>query len=216
MQNSCVRKQGNAMVIEHPVMLHLLTQLRNADTRPGEFRRIMSELSRLMAFEITRNLKTIMVDVQTPLEKAKLPIIDEPVVIVSIMRAGNGMLDGMMQMLPFANVGHIGLYRDKFIKSTVEYYFKLPKDIEGKRIILLDPLLATGGTAVAAINRLKKYNVGPIDFVCLLASPKGLAEIAEESPEIPVYCVAIDRELNEKGYILPGLGDAGDRLFGTI
>lgn len=209
-------KPTNASVVDHPLMLHLLTQLRNAETKPGDFRRIMAELSRLLAFEVTRNVKTTTQQIKTPLETAALPVIDEKLTIVSILRAGNGMLDGVMQMLPFASVGHIGLYRDRFIKSTVEYYFKLPADIEGRRIIMLDPLLATGGTAVAAIERLKQYKVGRIDFMCLLASPEGLNAIAEASPETSVHCVAIDRGLNEKGYIVPGLGDAGDRLYGTI
>lgn len=203
-------------LIQHPILQHQLSHLRSKDTKPSDFRRILSNMSRLMAFEVMRDIKLTNKQIETPLEPTQAPFIDEELVIVSIMRAGNGMLDGVMQMIPSASIGHIGIYRDKFIHSTVEYYFKLPSNVEGKRVLILDPLLATASTAVAAVKRLKQYNVGPMKFLCVLAAPEGLAHFNEQHPDVPVYALSLERQLNEKNYILPGLGDAGDRLYGTL
>lgn len=206
---------SNCRLIEHPLISHKMTQLRDVATPPERFRRVMRDLSRLMAYELTRDLRTKPIKVCTPLEEVTLPTLDETVCLVSIMRAGNGMLDGFLDMIPMACVGHVGIYRDKFIDNTVEYYFKLPNDAKDKRVILLDPMLATGGTAISAIDRLKEYGVSSITQACLLTSPEGLAAMAEAHPDVKVVTLSIDRQLNEKGYIVPGLGDAGDRLYGT-
>lgn len=205
----------NCRLIQHPLIDHKMTLLRDKSTPPERFRRMMRDLSRLMAYEMTRELKTKLTRVQTPLEEVSLPTLDETVCLVSIMRAGNGMLDGFLDMIPHACVGHVGIYRDKFIDNTVEYYFKLPSDAKDKRVLLLDPMLATGGTAISAIDRLKEYGVGSITLACLLTSPEGLAAMKEAHPDVQVVTLSIDRKLNEKGYIVPGLGDAGDRLYGT-
>jgi uracil phosphoribosyltransferase len=205
----------NCRLIQHPLIDHKMAQLRDITTPPERFRRVMRDLSRLMAYEMTRELRTRPVQVQTPLEKITLPSLDETVCLVSIMRAGNGMLDGFLDMIPLACVGHVGIYRDKFIENTVEYYFKLPSDSKGMRVLLLDPMLATGGTAISAIERLKEYGVGKITMACLLTSPEGLAAMNKAHPDVQVVTLSVDRQLNEKGYIVPGLGDAGDRLYGT-
>jgi uracil phosphoribosyltransferase len=209
-------KFSNVELISHPVLQHKLSRLRKKDTGASDFRRLMNEISCLMAYEVTRSLKTKKVVIETPFEKLESSMIDEPLNIVSIQRAGSGMLEGMLQMLPFARVGHIGIYRDKFIKNTVEYYFRIPNGATGQRIVLIDPLLATGDTAVAAIDRLKQYEVGPITFVCILSSPVGIAKLKVFHPDVNIITLSIERELNDKGYLLPGLGDAGDRLFDTV
>ena len=215
-KKSSPKNKSHVHVIEHPVMQHKLSLLRKKETRPAEFRRILSEISCMMAFEVTRDLKTKEVAIETPLEKTKAPLIADPVIVVSIQRAGSGMLEGMMQMLPFAKVGHVGIYRDKNIGSTVEYYFRIPNDAAGQRVILIDPLLATGDTAVAAIDRLKEYSVGPIHYVCILAAPDGIKKVQALHPDVNIFTLSVERELNKRGYILPGLGDAGDRLFDTV
>ncbi len=203
-------------LIRHPILQHHLSNLRRKETRPTEFRRLMTEMSKLIAYEVTRDQELRLEPIETPFEAMDAPFLAHRMVVVSIMRAGNGMLEGVLQAIPNAGVGHIGIYRDKFIHSTVEYFFRLPADVEGRAVLLLDPLLATGATAVAAIARLKQYGVGPIRFVCLLASPEGLALVKEAHPDVDVACLSIERQLNEKGYILPGLGDAGDRLYNTV
>ena len=203
-------------IVKHPVLQHKLTHLRKVDTRPAEFRRILEEISCLLAYEVTRDLRLRDESISTPLEKAPCPVIDEDLILVSIQRAGSGMLAGALQTLPFARVGHIGIYRDKFIHNTVEYYFRIPNNSEGKKCIVVDPLLATGDTAVAALDRLKEYGSGPITWVSIVSAPEGLARVKEAHPDVVVYTLSVDRQLNEKGYILPGLGDAGDRLFGTL
>lgn len=205
----------NCRLIEHPLIDHKMAQLRDMTTLPERFRRVMRDLSRLMAYEMTRELKTKPTKVKTPLEETMLPTLDETVCLVSIMRAGNGMLDGFLDMIPLACVGHVGIYRDKFIENTVEYYFKLPSDTKGKQVLLLDPMLATGGTAISAIDRLKEYGVGKITMAALLVSPEGLSAMAQAHPDVQVVTLSLDRQLSDKGYILPGLGDAGDRLYGT-
>jgi uracil phosphoribosyltransferase len=206
----------NCTVVDHPLLRHKLTVLRNEKTLPVEFRALLDEITTFLAYEATRDLKTRKVRCQTPLEATRAEVIAEPVFVVSIMRAGNGMLPAMMRILPFAQIGHIGIYRDKFIDSTVEYYFRIPKGIRGKRIWLLDPLLATGDTVVAAVNRLKDYEPASIQVLSILAAPEGLKKLYAAHPEVEVLCVSIERELNKKGYILPGLGDAGDRIYGTL
>lgn len=206
----------NCTLIRHPLIDHKMAQLRDETTPPERFRRVMRDLSRLMAYELTRELKTKRVRIRTPLEEALFPVLDQTVYVVSVMRAGNGMLDGFLDMLPKASVGHVGIYRDKFIENTVEYYFKLPDDCRGQPVLLLDPMLATGGTCISAIDRLKEYGVGKITMATLLASPEGLRAIREAHPDVRVVTLSVDRELSEKGYILPGLGDAGDRLYGTF
>jgi uracil phosphoribosyltransferase len=205
----------NCRLIQHPLIDHKMAQLRDVTTQPDRFRRVMRDLSRLMAYEMTRELRTRPSKVRTPLEEVTLPVLDETVCLVSVMRAGNGMLDGFLDMIPLACVGHVGIYRDKFIENTVEYYFKLPSHSKGMRVLMLDPMLATGGTAISAIDRLKEYGVGSITMACLLASPEGLKAMSEAHPDVLVTSLSVDRQLSPKGYILPGLGDAGDRLYGT-
>lgn len=202
--------------VAHPVALHKLSILRNKDTTPMTFRAVMEEISQFLAYEATRDLKTQLAPVETPLEKTQAEVIGEELLLVSIMRAGNGMLDAVLRILPFSTVGHIGIYRDRFIQSTVEYYLRLPRTVKGKRTLLLDPLLASGDTACAAIDRLKEYEVGPIRFVSILASPEGIRRVNELHPDVEVFALKVERGLNEQGYILPGLGDAGDRLYDTI
>lgn len=206
----------NCHVINHPVLQHHLTGLRDQKTSSAEFRRTMAEMSKLIAYEATKDLTVKSISVQTPLENmTQAPAIADDLIVVSLMRAGNGMLDAVMETLPFAQVGHIGIYRDKFINNTVEYFFRLPNKVEKKKVLLLDPLLATGDTAVAALERLKEYGVGEIRMLCLLASQPGLQQIQEFHPDVSIYCVSIERALDQKGFLLPGIGDAGNRLYGT-
>jgi uracil phosphoribosyltransferase len=202
--------------MNHPVLQHKLSLLRDQNISSMAFRQIVEEMSQLIAYEATRDLKTEMATVQTPLEKTKSPKIAEPLMLVAILRAGLGMLNGMMKILPFATVGHMGIYRDRFINATVEYYLRLPKNVKGQKILLLDPMLASGDTACAAIERLKEYGVGKIRLITLLAAPQGVAKINELFPDVEIFTVNVERELNKKGYILPGMGDAGDRLYDTI
>ncbi|MBP6224910.1 MAG: uracil phosphoribosyltransferase [Rhizobacter sp.] len=202
--------------VTHPLIQHKLTLMRQKDCSTNSFRRLMSEISMLMAYEVTRDMPTQLIDIETPLEAMKSPVIDgKKTVFVSIMRAGGGFLDGMLTVVPGARIGHIGLYRDPKTLVAVEYYFKMPSDMHERDAIVLDPMLATGNSAVAAVDRLKETQPRSIRFVCLLAAPEGLKSFQSAHPDVPVYTAAIDRELNDHGYILPGLGDAGDRLFGT-
>lgn len=206
----------SVQLIQHPILNHYLTKLRAKETEPPQFRMLMTQISRLMIYEAMRDAKTKDITIETPLERTQSPRLDETPVIISIMRAGNGMLDGVLQTLPEASIGHIGIYRDKFIKSTVEYYFRLPKHVHGRRAILLDPLLATGSTVVAAVSRLKQYGVSKIHLLSILAAPEGLKLLEETHPDVKISCLSIERQLNSSGYILPGLGDAGDRLYDTV
>ena len=202
--------------ITHPLIQHKLTLMRQKDRSTNSFRRLLNEISMLMAYEVTRDMPTQLIDIETPLEAMKSPVIDgKKTVFVSIMRAGGGFLDGMLTVVPGARIGHIGLYRDPKTLVAVEYYFKMPSDMHERDAIVLDPMLATGNSAVAAVDRLKETRPRSIRFVCLLAAPEGLKSFQSAHPDVPVYTAAIDRELNDHGYILPGLGDAGDRLFGT-
>ncbi|WP_298235336.1 uracil phosphoribosyltransferase [uncultured Azohydromonas sp.] len=203
-------------VIDHPLVQHKLTLMREKDRSTNSFRRLMHELSMLMAYEVTRDMPTQLIDIETPLESMRSPVIDgKKTVFVSVMRAGGGFLDGMLEIIPGARVGHVGLYRDPRTLMAVEYYLKMPDHMEERDAIVLDPMLATGNSATAAVERLKEFKPRSIRFVSLLAAPEGLRHFHAQHPDVPVYTAAIDRQLDEHGYILPGLGDAGDRLFGT-
>jgi uracil phosphoribosyltransferase len=203
-------------VISHPLVQHKLTLMRQKDRSTNSFRRLLGEISMLMAYEVTRDMPTQLVEIETPLETMLSPMIEgRKTVFVVIMRAGSGFLDGMLEVVPGARVGHVGLYRDPQSLAAVEYYFKMPQDMDARDAIVLDPMLATGNSAVAAVERLKATRPRSIRFVSLLAAPEGLAHFHAHHPDVPVYTAAIDRQLNEHGYIVPGLGDAGDRMFGT-
>jgi len=203
-------------VIAHPLVQHKLTLMRRKDTSTKSFRELVHELSALLAYELTRDMPMQEIDIETPLEPMKSRVIDgKKIVLASILRAGNGFLDGMLQVIPGARVGHIGLYRDPATLKAVEYYFKMPQDMHERDVIVLDPMLATGNSAVAAVDRLKKTQPRSIRFVCLVTCPEGLETFHDAHPDVPVYTPAIDRGLNDHGYIVPGLGDAGDRIFGT-
>jgi uracil phosphoribosyltransferase len=207
---------NNVHVIDHPLVQHKLTLMRNKEASTNSFRRLLNELAMLMTYEVTRDMPMQEVEVETPLEKMKSKVIDgKKLVFVSILRAGTGILDGMLTVVPGARVGHIGLYRDPKTLMAVEYYFKLPQAMQDRDVVVVDPMLATGNSAIAAVDRLKELKPRSIKFVCLLTCPEGVAAMQQAHPDIPIYTAAIDRELNEHGYILPGLGDAGDRIFGT-
>jgi uracil phosphoribosyltransferase len=202
--------------IDHPLVQHKLTLLRQKDLSTNSFRRLLHEISMLMAYEVTRDMPTSLIEIETPLARMRSPVIDgKKTVFVIVMRAGSGLLDGMLELVPGARVGHIGLYRDPKTLVAVEYYFKMPQDMHERDAIVLDPMLATGNSAVAAVDRLKETAPKSIRFVCLLAAPEGLANFQRHHPDVPVYTAAVDQRLDEHGYIVPGLGDAGDRLFGT-
>jgi uracil phosphoribosyltransferase len=204
-------------VIDHPLIQHKLTLMRRADTSTAEFRSLMTEISLLMAYEVTRDLPLRDEEIQTPLATMTAPVLaaDKKLVVVSIMRAGQGILDGILQLIPSARVGHVGLYREPSTLIPIEYYFKVPQDIEDRDMIVVDPMMATGNSAVAAVARLKQTNPKSMKFLCLLAAPEGLNHFQTQHPDVPIYTAAIDEKLDEHGYIIPGLGDAGDRLFGT-
>ncbi|MBN8557909.1 MAG: uracil phosphoribosyltransferase [Proteobacteria bacterium] len=202
--------------VTHPLVQHKLTLMRNKDASSTTFRTLLGELAMLMAYEVTRDTPTQLVEIETPLEKMMSPIIDgKKLVFASILRAGNGMLDGLLRVVPNARVGHVGLYRDPATLRAVEYYFKMPTGMNERDVIVVDPMLATGHSAVAAIDRLKTLAPRSMKFLCLLAAPEGIRTLHAAHPDVPIYTAAIDRQLNEHGYILPGLGDAGDRIFGT-
>ena len=202
--------------VTHPLVQHKLTLMRNKDASSTTFRTLLGELAALMAYEITRDMPTQLVEIETPLEKMKSPMIDgKKLVFASILRAGNGMLDGLLRVVPNARVGHVGLYRDPQTLQAVEYYYKMPADMAERDVIAVDPMLATGHSAVAAIDKLKAAGPRSIKFLCLLAAPEGIRTLHAAHPDVTIYTAAIDRELNDHGYILPGLGDAGDRIFGT-
>jgi uracil phosphoribosyltransferase len=202
--------------LTHPLIQHKLTLMRQKDRSTSSFRRLLHEISMLMAYEVTRDMPTQLIEIETPLEKMMAPVIDgKKTVFVVIMRAGSGFLDGMLEVVPGARVGHVGLYRDPKTLVAVEYYFKMPHDMHERDAVVLDPMLATGNSAVAAVDRLKETQPRSIRFVSLLAAPEGLKNFHQHHPDVPVYTAAIDRELNSHGYIVPGLGDAGDRIFGT-
>ena len=206
----------NVHVITHPLVQHKLTLMRCKDASTNSFRRLLGELSTLMAYEVTRDMPLQAIESETPMETTTGHVIDgKKQVLVSILRAGNGFLDGMLNVIPGARVGHIGLYRDPETLQPVEYYFKMPSEMHERDIIVVDPMLATGNSAAAAVARLKQTNPKSIKFVCLLATPEGIETFHSAHPDVPIYTAAIDRGLDAHGYILPGLGDAGDRIFGT-
>ncbi len=207
---------GSFTVVDHPLVQHKLTLMRRKDESTAGFRRLLREISLLMAYEVTRYLPLTTEEIETPLTKMKAPVLaGKKLCIVSILRAGNGILDGMLDLVPSARVGHIGLYRDPATLVAVEYYFKVPEDIGERLVIVVDPMLATAHSAVAAVQRLKDSGAGAMKFVCLVAAPEGVKTFHESHPDVPVFAAALDEKLNDHGYILPGLGDAGDRLFGT-
>ncbi|MEX0798079.1 MAG: uracil phosphoribosyltransferase [Bacteriovoracaceae bacterium] len=201
--------------ITHPVLQHKLAMLRDKNTHGIGFRGLMNELGKFLAYEASRDFETVDFAVETPITNAVGKKPRQYPIVVSIMRAGNGMLDGVLETLPHASAGHIGIYRDKFIKNTVEYYFKLPAQSKGKNVLLLDPMLATADTAIASVDRLKQYEVGKITLLCVLASPEGLERLSHFHPDVEVVCLSVEEGLNEQGYLLPGLGDAGDRLYNS-
>ncbi len=214
--NAETSKDPMVHVIDHPLVQHKLTLMRQKDASTNSFRTLLNELAMLMAYEVTRDMPTHQVEIETPLETMMAPMIDgKKLVLVSILRAGTGILDGMLTVVPGARVGHIGLYRDPKTLQAVEYYFKMPKDMQERDVIVVDPMLATGNSAVAAIERVKATKPKSIKFVCLLTCPEGIATLRQAHPDVTIYTAAVDRQLNDHGYILPGLGDAGDRIFGT-
>jgi uracil phosphoribosyltransferase len=207
---------GTVIVIAHPLVQHKLTLLRKAETSAAVFRALLREISMLLAYEVTRDMPLTYVRIKTPLAPMQAPVLaGKKLVLVSIMRAGNGILDGMLELIPSARVGHIGLYRDPKTHVAVEYYFKVPEDIAERDALVVDPMLATGNSAVAALHRLKDTGAKTLKFVCLLAAPEGIAHLHEQHPDVPIYTAAVDERLDAHAYIIPGLGDAGDRLFGT-
>lgn len=207
---------GKVVVLDHPLIKHKLTFIRDKNTGSKEFRELVKEVSMLMAYEVTRDLSLEEIEIETPLTKMKAQVISgKKLGLVPILRAGLGMVDGMLNLLPAARVGHVGLYRDPETLKPVEYYCKLPNDIEDRDLIVLDPMLATGGSATAAIEFLKERGSNSMKLVCLIAAPEGIEALQKAHPEVDIYVGSIDERLNEDAYIIPGLGDAGDRLFGT-
>lgn len=207
---------GKVYVFDHPLIQHKLTYIRDKNTGTKEFRELVDEVATLMAFEITRDLPLEEVEIETPVSKAKAKVIaGKKLGVIPILRAGIGMVDGILKLIPAAKVGHIGLYRDPETLKPVEYYVKLPSDVEERDFIIVDPMLATGGSAVAAIDALKKRGAKSIKLMCLIAAPEGVKAVETAHPDVDIYIAALDERLNDHGYIVPGLGDAGDRLFGT-
>lgn len=207
---------GGVHLIDHPLVQHKITLMRRKEASTNSFRRLVREVSAMMAYEVMRDVAVHEIEVETPLGTTTGNVMDgKKLVFVSVLRAGTGLLEGMLDVVPSARVGHIGLYRDPKIRVAVEYYFKMPGDLHERDLIVLDPLLATGNSAIAAIDRLREHRPKSIKFVCLVTCPEGIAALSEAHPGVPIYTAAIDRGLDEHGFILPGLGDVGDRLFGT-
>ncbi|MDA5095647.1 uracil phosphoribosyltransferase [Aliiroseovarius sp. KMU-50] len=203
-------------VVDHPLVQHKLTLMREESTPTSEFRRLLREISQLLAYEITRELPMTTKSITTPMQQMDAPTLaGRKLALVSILRAGNGLLDGVLELIPSARVGFVGLYRDEDTLEPVEYYFKVPEHMDERLVIAVDPMLATGNSSVAAIDMLKKSGAKNIRFLCLLAAPEGVARMKEAHPDVPIVTASLDERLNEKGYIVPGLGDAGDRMFGT-
>jgi len=207
---------GKVYVFDHPLIQHKVTYIRDKSTGTKEFRELVDEIATLMAFEITRDLPLEEIDVETPVQLAKSKVLaGKKLGVVPILRAGIGMVDGILKLIPAAKVGHIGLYRDPVTLQPVEYYLKLPSDVQERDFIVVDPMLATGGSAIEAVNSMKKRGATKIRFMCIIAAPEGVEALQAAHPDVDIYIAALDEKLNEKGYIVPGLGDAGDRLFGT-
>jgi len=206
----------NVIVVDHPLVQHKLTLMRRKETTVVKFRQLAREMALLLAYEVTRDLPTTTTPIETPLAEMNAPTLSgKKLCVVSILRAGDGLLHGMLDLVPSARVGHIGIYRDPETLTAIEYYYKVPEDLQERPVIVVDPMLATGNSAVAAVARLKEDGAQQIKFVCLLAAPEGIAQMQAAHPEVPIFTAAIDRRLNDHGYIVPGLGDAGDRLYGT-
>jgi uracil phosphoribosyltransferase len=204
------------IVVDHPLVQHKLTLMRRAKTATADFRRLAREIAHLLCYEITRNLPLESVQIETPLDPmAASRLAGKKLCLISILRAGNGLLDGMLDLVPSARVGHIGLYRDPETLQPVEYYYKVPEDLAERPVVVVDPMLATANSAVAAVDRIKRDGATDIKFCCLLAAPEGVRRFYGAHPDVPIFTAAMDRELNDHGYILPGLGDAGDRIYGT-
>ncbi|HSP20689.1 MAG TPA: uracil phosphoribosyltransferase [Planococcus sp. (in: firmicutes)] len=207
---------GKVHVFDHPLIQHKLTYIRDKSTGTKEFRELVDEIATLMAFEITRDLPLEEIEVETPVQMAKSNVLSgKKLGVVPILRAGIGMVDGILKLIPAAKVGHIGLYRDPETLQPVEYYLKLPSDVQERELIVVDPMLATGGSAIEAVNSLKKRGAKKIRFMCIIAAPEGVEALQQAHPDVDIYIAALDEKLNDHGYIVPGLGDAGDRLFGT-
>ena len=207
---------GKIMVFDHPLIQHKVSLMRNKDTAVKEFRALAREVAMLMTYEVTRDLPTEEVEIETPICPAKVKMLaGKKLAIIPILRAGLGFVDGMLEMIPSAKVGHVGLYRDPETHEPVEYYCKLPEDIDKRKIIIVDPMLATGGSAVAAVDFVKQRGAKEITFMCLIAAPEGIEALTTAHPDVDIYIAAKDEKLNENAYIVPGLGDAGDRIFGT-
>lgn len=207
---------NQVVVVNHPLISHKLTIMRRKDTSTVKFRTLMHEVSLLLAYEVTRDLEVVYETIETPLATMESPVLKgKKMVFVSILRAGNGLLEGILELVPTARIGHIGLYRDPKTLESIEYYFKLPEHSNDRDVVVVDPMLATGNSAIAAVKEIKQVKPKSIKFLCLLASPEGLAAFHQEHPDVPVFTAAIDEKLDENGYIVPGLGDAGDRLYGT-
>ena len=203
-------------VVQHPLIQHKLTLMRQVDTPTAVFRQLLREISQLLAFEITRELPMTTKTIETPICEMEAPVLDgRKLALVSILRAGNGLLDGVLELIPSARVGFVGLYRDEETLKPIQYYFKVPTELKNRLVIAVDPMLATGNSSAAAIDLLKEAGATDIRFLCLLAAPEGVARMKEAHPDVPIVTAALDSHLNEKGYIVPGLGDAGDRMFGT-
>ena len=202
--------------VQHPLVQHKLTLMRKSDTSTAVFRQLLREISQLLAYEVTRNLLMTTQRIETPIQPMDAPVLDgKKLALVSILRAGNGLLDGILELIPSARVGFVGLYRDEETLQPVEYYFKVPTELSERLVIAVDPMLATGNSSAAAIQRLKDAGAKNIRFLCLLAAPEGIARMKDAHPDVPIVTAAVDSHLNEHGYIVPGLGDAGDRMFGT-
>jgi uracil phosphoribosyltransferase len=209
-------KRGNVTVVDHPLIQHKLTIMRNKDTSTAGFRRLLREIAHLLCYEVTRDLELATISIETPMGEMEAPTIKgKKLVFASILRAGNGLLDGMLDLVPAARVAHIGIYRDHETLQPVEYYFKAPAELDNRLIIVVDPMLATANSSIAAIDQLKKRGANNLRFLCLLAAPEGVEKFTSAHPDVPVFTAAIDERLNEHGYIIPGLGDAGDRMYGT-
>ena len=208
--------KGKVTEFTHPLIMHKISLIRDKNCGTREFRTVIGEIATLMGYEILRDLETELVEIETPMEKAMVPMIKgKKLAVVPILRAGLGMVDGILSLVPTAKVGHVGMYRDEETLQPKEYYCKLPEDIDQRLVLIVDPMLATGGSADAAIEFVKKQGAKQIKFASIIAAPEGIKMLTEKHPDIQIYCGSIDRQLNENGYILPGLGDAGDRIFGT-